>query len=163
MNTSSGKPFHASLDKSTKLITTVVSIILLAIMIRAFLYLETNPVSAYISGIATIAVFGYCLLFRPLNYLLTADTLIVHRLVKDVTIPRNAITKVRSVGEGELKGIVRVFGVGGLFGYFGIFGNKNGDIHVHATNWKNSIMIETPARNFIITPDDSSAFLQEFL
>jgi hypothetical protein len=159
---SKGISFYASLDKFSKLITIAVCLAVVAILFRAISRLDTNPVSAIFSIAGSGAIIGYCLLFRPLNYVLTNDSLIIRRLMKNVTIPRNEITNVKAISEKELVGTVRKFGVGGLFGYFGKYGNKNGDINMYATNPKNSIMIETTSRNVIITPDDSTAFLQQF-
>src|SRR5205809_6718386 len=153
--------FSASLDRFAKLSTIAVCLALTAIVLRAFSYFDTNPFAAVLSLTATMAIIIVCLLCRPLEYILTDDSLIVRRVLKNVTIARKEITTVRSVGEKELKGLVRVFGVGGLFGYFGKYGGKkSGGIDMYATNRSNSIMIETSAQSLIITPDDAAAFLQ---
>lgn len=68
------------------------------------------------------------------------------------------IEQVRAVEEGEMNGLIRTFGVGGLFGYFGkYYANRIGNMTLYATQRKNRILIITKQhKKIVITPDDLS-------
>jgi hypothetical protein len=95
-------------------------------------------------------------LYAPIHYIIDTKYLVIHRKVKGVSINLNEISSVKLLSEKEIKGGIRMFGVGGVFGYFGLFTfPKIGYCKMFATQRKNMILIETlEKKKFIITPDE---------
>jgi len=102
-----------------------------------------------------------CYLFAPQKYSVDADYLIIHRPLSDMRISLDSIIEIRKVDKSELKGMIRTFGVGGLFGIYGKFyTNDLGNITMYGTQNKNYILIRTQSKKILITPDDSGIIEQ---
>jgi len=73
------------------------------------------------------------------------------------------IMDVRKVAAGEMAGLSRTFGVGGLFGYSGHFHNSTiGDMTFYATQQKNWVLMHTFAGEaIVVTPDNPDKFVYE--
>jgi hypothetical protein len=98
-----------------------------------------------------------CYLFAPQKYSIDKDNFIVHRPISNKVIPLDSIMDVRTVNVSELKGMIRTFGVGGLFGNYGKFYCQGlGSVTMYGTQNKNFILIKTGSRKILITPDDLS-------
>ena len=148
--------FKTSLDGLAKGITSGV-IILFSIIIGGQLIpaYEHNPVGSSLLIGLLVLICLFCLLFRPINYVLTSDHLIIHRLFNDIKIKRKDILTVREVSKVDMGLTIRTFGVSGLFGYFGRFSNsKIGKLTMYATRRNNSVLIETGNKKIILTPDN---------
>ncbi|MBW7943281.1 MAG: hypothetical protein H3C64_13055, partial [Candidatus Kuenenia stuttgartiensis] len=76
--------------------------------------------------------------------------------VRKIKIDFREIENVRLLENRETIGLLRVFGVGGLFGYFGKYYNsKIGSVNLYTSQRKNRILISTLGGNkYIISPDN---------
>ncbi|MBM3413173.1 MAG: hypothetical protein FJY19_07325 [Bacteroidetes bacterium] len=156
--------FETSLDKLTKVIT-VISTILFAVVIVGFLSNNTlsNEPSVLIAiSILPITYIGV-LLFRPISYSLSAHKLTVIRPLKNIEFKLKEIEKVELLDNAMLKGTIRTFGVGGLFGYWGKFYNRKiGTMTWYATRWSNAVLITTKSNSkIVLTPDQPDIFIAE--
>jgi len=99
-----------------------------------------------------------CYLYAPVSYSISSSDLTIIRRAHNKAIHLSEISEVQRITNEDLKGMIRTFGVGGLFGYFGRFYNsKLGHLIVFATQRKNQILIKTNnGKKIIITPDDAS-------
>ena len=154
--------YTTSLDRLSKIITIATSILFIVIIVGQFALLPKDH--RLISIVTALFLTGcYALIFslRPVSYVLTTDSLIIHRLLKDVLIKRSTIIAATALDKNELRNSIRTFGVGGLFGYFGRFANpKLGYMTWYATRRDNAILINTTGKKkIILTPDDPIAFL----
>ena len=64
------------------------------------------------------ATILFCYLLAPQKYSIDNDNFIVHRPISDIIIPIDSIKDIRIAGDWDLKGMIRTFGVGGLFGNY---------------------------------------------
>lgn len=153
--------YKASLDKSGKLITLGVIVLFLIIV---FFNITSSASSSEEIGVNTfliplfllsIVVFAY--LFSPKSYELTNSAFIIVRPINSKKIELKDVSLVRLLESSELSGVVRTFGVGGLFGYYGKFyASKIGSMMFYTTQNKNFILIETKqGKKIIVTPDDA--------
>lgn len=155
--------FTASMDRSTKLITGFITVLLVVItlaqLISALEYF--SYLSIFSSSILPV-LYILTFVFRPIHYKLSVDKLIIHRLSSDVTIDRNTIKQVQQIEPQQLKSSVRIFGVGGLFGYYGRYANnKLGRMTWYATRKNKTVLIITNANEkIILTPDEPEAFVE---
>jgi hypothetical protein len=159
--------YKASKDMSIQIITTLV-IILFAFLgyksIMGLIHANSNITSILIHSSILIfftATIILSYLFAPQNYSIDKDIFLIHRPISDIIIKLDSIKEIREVNKSELKGIIRTFGVGGLFGNYGKFYCKGlGSITMFGTQNKNFILIKAGNKKIIITPDDLSIFDQ---
>ena len=116
------KTFTTSLDKFNKTITIIVIIFLLGISTTVFFLIpngERNIIDSMVFLPIILCVVLY--LFRPNNYSVSSDKLLIHRMIGNIKIDKNNIQSVQEIDESQVKNSLRTFGVGGFFGNFGKF------------------------------------------
>jgi predicted MFS family arabinose efflux permease len=159
------KTFTTSLDKFNKT-TTIFVIILLLVIISVVFYLTPNSEQSIADSIMFLPII-LCMvtyLFRPNNYSVSSDKLLIHRLINNVKIDRNNIQSVQEIDESQVKNSLRTFGVGGFFGNFGTFWNgKLGKMTWYVTRKNNFVLVETKdQKKIILTPDKPVEFVASF-
>ncbi|SKB48019.1 PH domain-containing protein [Dyadobacter psychrophilus] len=157
--------YKTSWDNLTKLVTAGVTVLYIGIFIQIFIReSELSQGSTYVIAAILVLSYGITYAFRPVDYQVTRDKLIIRRPLNEVVIERSNIAKVEALETDQLRWSFRTFGVGGLFGYFGKFYNfKIGNMTWYATRRKNAVLIKTiKGKNIIITPDEVGAFVGEF-
>ena len=105
----------ASLDKTAIIITNLVTLLFGALIVFNFVL----PLA-----ILLLIIYLLCMLLKPLSYEISEDELVIHRLIKSVRINRSDIESLELKEKSDLKGTIRIFGVGGLFGWYGKFANR---------------------------------------
>ena len=157
--------YKTSLDNLAKIVTIMTTIIFATIIIAQFSLLRNEGNSVPISTIILLALIYFGIFsFRPINYKLTVDELIIHRPLSDVKILRDEIKSVEQIDKSKLSWAVRIFGVGGLFGYWGKFSNaKLGSMTWYATRKTNVVLVTTIYnKKIILTPNEPERFVTEF-
>ena len=103
-------------------------------------------------------VLGIPYLWAPQGYFISKKTIVVRRLIGDVTFrfikePR----RWRWTWWG-----VRLFASGGLYGYFGLFSFKGiGRVWMYATNRHNLVLVKTEqGRKVVLSPKDPEEFIK---
>jgi hypothetical protein len=113
--------------------------------------------------IAIIAVWLLILivfLFRPISYTINENSVIDHRVLKGIAIPKANIVEKKQIPSEDTTWTIRTFGVGGLFGYYGkFFHTKYGSMIWYATQRKNYVMLVTQGTKFVLTPNEPEKFL----
>lgn len=154
--------YKASLDLQAKFITIIITILFAAIIIGGLSVTKgVNPLIPIFTAVFLTAIYFIVFALRPISYTLTTDTLIIHRLFKDVEINRSQIAKTELLAKDQTSWSVRTFGVGGLFGYFGKFANsKLGSMTWYATRKDRMVLVlSTNNKKIIVTPDDEHDFV----
>lgn len=155
--------FTASMDRSTKLITGFITVLLVVVTLAQLIssFEHFSYLSIFSSSILPVFYF-LTLIFRPKHYKLSGDRLIIHRLADKVSIDRNQIKEVKQIDPEQLRGSIRTFGVGGLFGYYGRYANnKLGRMTWYATRKNKTVLIITNSNEkIILTPDEPEAFVE---
>lgn len=103
-----------------------------------------------------IGLVVFCYAYRPAGYLVTDDHLVIKRPAGNVVIPASEIAEVRVLTRDDIKGLVRTFGVGGMFGYYGKHYNfRLGHTTWYATRRNNLVLIRlNDKRKIVLSPDD---------
>ena len=156
--------YNASLDILAKIITLVTILLFIWLGYVSIMKIAASPgntrqVIAHSVLIAFyVAVVAGCYLYAPGSYETTSDRLMISRPVRTIIIDRKDIIEARALDPKELTGLVRTFGVGGLFGYYGRYYNSTiGAMVFFTTQRKNRILIRTrQGVNFVLSPDDLS-------
>ena len=155
--------YKASLDTLTKGITIGVFVLLIVIgqiSVRALFTSQADTATILVHLGILLLLFIILLgswLYAPRFYTIANNILTINRPIGKVKIKLGDIKQVRLLTDNEMKGLIRTFGVGGLFGYFGKFHATDfGNMTFYATQRKNKILIVTNNSKIIITPDDKN-------
>jgi hypothetical protein len=144
--------YSASYDKTTKIVTSFVVILFLAISIASH-----SPIMAMIG--ALILSFGFA--YSARGYTITTEALLIRRAIGNVTIPLAAITEVRAATLADLSGAIRLWGSGGLFGHYGAFRTSRlGRCTWYVTDRDRCVIVRTAQKTIVISPDDVDGFLK---
>lgn len=157
--------YKTSLDNVAKCVTVAVTILFIAIIVGQYSIISNaGKFDPIYTTVALLLVYFLAFAFRPINYDLTNDKIIVHRLVSDVEIDRTKIKSVELIKKEEIGASIRTFGVGGLFGYFGRFVNVNlGKMTWYATRKDRAVLIRTiDNEKIILTPNEPEQFVANF-
>lgn len=157
--------FTTSLDKFNKITTIIVSAILLTVLIPVFFFTPSDERDVATSvTVIPIIFFTVVYLLRPKNYSVSADKLLIHRLINTVEIDRTNIQFVQEIDASKVKNSLRTFGVGGFFGSFGKFWNAGlGSMTWYVTRKNNFVLVETKdKKKIILTPDKPEEFVASF-
>jgi Bacterial PH domain len=133
--------YKASLDNLAKAVTIGVTVLFAFIIFGQFSIIkDAGRATPIYTTVTCILVYFIALAFRPINYMLTSDHLIIHRLFADVKIQRSQIKSVELLDKAATSCSIRTFGVGGLFGYYGKFANtkRKYDLVCHTKKWNDS-------------------------
>jgi Bacterial PH domain len=153
--------FGVSLDGLAKGITIGVTVLFSIIIgVQLIPAYKIDPLGSGFLILFLTLIYLCCILFRPMSYKLTADSLIIHRLFNDIVLNRKDILIVREVARADMRLTIRTFGVGGLFGYFGKFSNATiGKMTLYATRRDKTVLVETSDKKLILTPDNPAEFI----
>ena len=143
--------FSASLDRTTKIISAIVFVIL------GLAALAAQSLVVAVLGAAVIAV-SYA--YSPRGYEVAERSIIVRRLIGPVRIPLEDIRELRATTADDFRGCIRLWGNGGLFGYYGLFRtSKLGKCTWYVTNRANAVVLITASKTVVLSPDDVEGFL----
>ncbi|RYY94170.1 MAG: hypothetical protein EOO11_18425, partial [Chitinophagaceae bacterium] len=113
------KSFPASMDRLCKGLSWGISLLFAGVIAMQLAVWSSVPNKAApaltVLLLAATWLLSYAL--RPTGYRLTATGLLVCRPWSAVRIPRASIERIEPVTRADLRGSIRLFGVGGLFGY----------------------------------------------
>lgn len=157
--------YKTSLDNLAKGITIGVTILFAFIIVGQYSIIKDSGRAVPIyTTVALLLIYFIAFAFRPINYNLTLDKLIIHRLFMDVKIERNSIKSMELIDKEKISWSIRTFGVGGLFGYYGKFANtKLGSMTWYATRKDRMVLVRTiDNRKIILTPDNPDKFIADF-
>ncbi len=165
MNRLLDQMYKASMDNTTKVMTTFVILLLAGV--------ELIPVKRLLSSDITfgeaishtlvllllMAMLVGTWMFAPSHYEIDARHLVIHRNVGQVMIPLGEIAEIKRQ-DGVLGRSFRTFGVGGLFGYYGKFYTDGvGAATFYATQRKNWVWVKLKSgKNILLTPDRPEEF-----
>jgi len=155
--------FKASFDSLTKTLTIVVIILFAGIIsLNVLDYLSADSSShRHVHGVLLLLfplVLGGCYAFSIKGYMIEGAELIIVRPIGSKKISISDIAGVRAVRREEMRGAIRIFGVGGLFGYYGKFYSWTlGSLTLYTTQRKNRLLIIMKSgKKILISPDDMS-------
>ncbi|AEI51358.1 PH domain-containing protein [Runella slithyformis] len=157
--------YKTSLDNLAKGVTIGITVLFAVIIIGQFSIIKDagRAIPIY-TTVALLLVYFIAFAFRPINYEISVDKLIIHRLFKDVNIDRSLIKSVEILDKEKIGSAIRTFGVGGLFGYYGKFANtKIGSMTWYATRRDRIVLVKTvDNKKIILTPDEPEKFVANF-
>ncbi len=105
-------------------------------------------------------VLAICGLYAPRSIDVTAEAVLVRRIVPPARIPLSEIRSVERIG--KMSGLtLRTCGVGGFMGNYGYFWNKSlGSFRLYATRSSDFVVLHTGGKPVVVTPGESEAFVR---
>jgi hypothetical protein len=155
--------FKTSLDKLAKVVTAVVTVLITGIIVLQLIFIQDFGNASSIITITTLLLsYLIAFMFRPISYVILDELLVIHRPLLDIKIELNQIKNVQILDSQELKGTIRIFGVGGLWGYWGSFANTRiGVMKWYATRMSNAVLKTTVSnKKIVLTPDEPELFVK---
>jgi hypothetical protein len=154
--------YKTSLDNLAKGVTIGVTILFAVIIIgQHSIIKDSGRADTIYTTVTLLLIYFIAFAFRPINYKVSADKLIIHRLFLDVKIDRSQIKSVELLDKEKIGWAIRTFGVGGLFGYYGKFvSSKIGSMTWYATRKDKIVLVQTMKnKKIILTPDEPEKFI----
>src|ERR1039458_8042634 len=99
--------FSASFDRTTKIISGLVCLVLLAVVIA---------VHNVVASVLALLVLAVSVAYSPRGYVLDGRLILVQRLAGAARIPLDDVREARRATPDDFRGCVRLWGSGGLFG-----------------------------------------------
>ena len=159
--------YKASFDKTTKVITLIISLLFLCIVVAQIaLYIQYHTWASLASAILLPVIYLVTYLYCPISYRVDSNDIVVHRPGSDIHFLRSDIKDIQLVQKEKLKGTVRLFGVGGLFGYYGQFSNSElGFMTWYATKHRDKMVLIELNNNkkIVVTPDEPEQFVEQLI
>lgn len=155
--------FAASLDKTALVLTGLVTVLFATIIGGQYAFIaDAGQAAPIYTTVGCLLIYGLAFAFRPTGYVVTADEVIISRLLWDVRLKRADLRRVAALPARDLSASIRLFGVGGLFGYYGKYTNTVlGRTTWYATRRDTPVLLETAEDiKYILTPNDPSGFIQ---
>lgn len=158
--------FSASYDKTTKIITVLVSVLMLVVLASMWISLKAAGTwlpllfMAAVSFLAIIMPYG----FSVKKYQLSNEELVICRPFGNKQFPLTTLASAVVIDPKLLRWSWRIFGSGGMFGYYGTFGNKQlGTMKWYMTRKDRVILITTVSnKKILLSPDDPDAFVKGY-
>ncbi|PZF72445.1 PH domain-containing protein [Taibaiella soli] len=115
-------------------------------------------VTAFLVIVSAVTYFS-----KPTSFSIDEYELVVHRPHGVFRTPVENIVSIERIDRKSLGWGIRLFGSGGFFGYLGIFYYGSiGRVSMYCTNRKEMLLVITEKSRFIISPENSNAFLAEW-
>lgn len=157
--------YKASLDRTTKIITTIISLLFLGLVVlQIMLYIRHHAWAPLAAALLLPLIYFITYLYCPVSYRINTSDIVIHRPGSDIHLLRSDIKHIQLVQKEKLRGTVRLFGVGGLFGYYGQFSNSElGCMTWYATKHRDKMVLIELANNkrIIVTPDEPEQFIAQ--
>ncbi|SDD14641.1 PH domain-containing protein [Niabella drilacis] len=158
--------FSASYDRTTKTITTLVAVLMLAVLTSMWFSLKAAGTwlslsfMAVVSFLAVLMPYG----FSVKKYQLSNEELVICRPFGNKHILLTTLRSAVVIDPKLLRWSWRIFGSGGMFGYYGNFSNRQlGTMKWFMTRKDTAVLIETEQhKKIVISPDDPEGFVNTF-
>lgn len=119
-----------------------------------------QPIGFVILHVSVISllliIVGVGIFYSPKKFSITNDSLVIDRVGGDKTFSLADIEEVHKLNRSDISGLIRTWGVGGLFGYFGKFYSPQfGTLNFYTTRRNNLILlILKDGCKVVISPDN---------
>ncbi len=112
MPTGHSQSFSAPYDSTTKIMSVVICVLLAVVAA-----LTQNALVPCIGA----ALLFFAFAFSPGEYSIQDRSIVVKRLIGNVTVSLDGIQEARIATADDLRGAIRLWANGGMFGYYGLF------------------------------------------
>jgi hypothetical protein len=146
-----GACFPASYDRTTKIISAFVCVLVLGIVLAT-----QSVLVACLCVVTMILACGY----SPRGYTVADKSITVNRLLKIAHVSLEDARAARMATADDMRGGFRLWGSGGLFGYYGLFWTSRlGKCSWYVTARKRLVVVIAETKTTLFSPDYADGFL----
>lgn len=159
------KHYKAPWSRSLILVSALASCLCLAVIFLPATGLATLHLRpfTFLLRLVPLALIVGCALFTIRGYTLTADSILIHRLLWATRLPRATLQAARFDPDAT-RASLRLFGNGGFFSMTGYFRNRHlGGYRAFVTDPHRTVVLRYPERTVVVSPDDPAAFVRDLL
>ncbi len=150
---------YAAPWSTSLVVATSLSSVLCAGLAIVFLW-SGDQVLQRVALLPLAIIFGGAL-FTIRGYALTADAVLVYRLLWTTRLPMTGLASARFEPDA-MRGSVRTFGNGGLFSFSGRFRNKAlGPYRAYVTDPRRTVILRFTERTVVISPSPPEGFVDD--
>jgi hypothetical protein len=150
------RTFGAHHDRMTQIISGSVVVVL---VVLPLIVMRSGAV-AVVLALVSVAVIALAYAYSPRSFEISDGTFRVKRLVGDVVFPLTSLRFVRDANPADFRGIVRLWGSGGLFGYYGLFWSKAlGKSKWYLTDRSKAVVVTDGNQTVLVSPEDRDGFV----
>lgn len=158
--------FSVSYDKTTKTITALVIVLILAVLVSMWISLKAAGTwlpllfMAVVSFLSLIMPYG----FSVKKYRVDQEALTIFRPFGNKQFPLTTIVSAAIIDPKLLRWSWRIWGSGGLFGWYGTFGNRHfGTMTWYRTRRDRAVLLTTVKnKKLVLGPDDAEGFIKAY-
>jgi hypothetical protein len=112
-------------------------------------------------GWLLLTLFGACALFTVRGYTVTADAILVHRLLWTTRLPLAGLQSAQ-LEPNAMRWSIRTFGNGGFFSFSGFYRNKLlGAYRAFVTDRNQTVVLRYSGHTIVVSPSSPEKFTQE--
>lgn len=138
-----------------RILTLLGSVLLLGLT----LVMGSNEATRLVAGLP-LGIWALCLWYSVRGFHVSADTLVIRRLLIETRIPLAALERVEHT-PSLLMNARRRFGNNGLFAFVGTFHNEAlGAFRLYATDPNKAVILYFADQVVVVTPANPEAFMQ---
>lgn len=146
-----GSCFPASYDRTTKIISTAICVLVLGIALAI-----QNVLVVCLFFVAMMLAYGY----SPRGYTVAGKSITVKRLLRTIHVSLEDAREARMATADDVRGCFRLWGSGGVFGYYGLFWTSRlGKCTWYVTARERPVVVVTASKTTLFSPDDADGFL----
>ncbi|MEX8193646.1 PH domain-containing protein [Comamonas guangdongensis] len=111
-----------------------------------------------------LAVLAICALFTVRGYVVTADALLVRRLLWNTRLPWRGSAALQSVQAepDAMRGSIRLWGNGGMYSFTGLFRSKAlGSYRAFVTDRHRTVVLRFANRTVVVSPASPQDFVRD--
>jgi len=143
--------FTASYDRTAKIVTAVVCLILLAAAVAI-----QNIFVAILSLLVILLAYAY----STRGYVVQDGVIVIRRPIGKIRVPLDSVREARLATPDDFRGCIRLWGSGGLFGYYGLFRTSTlGRSSWYMTDRSRAVVLIAGAKTILVSPGDTQGFL----
>lgn len=153
--------FKASWGKSTKVVTLLTVVIVLALIYALLLSAKTYDTGLYIVSLLLFSILFISWGFSTTGYEINEHDIIIKRPFGKITYQKSSVKEIEQLLAKEMKFSIRTFGNGGLFGFYGSFYNKKyGNMKWFVSNFHQLVLLHMDGgKKILVSPDNPEDFI----
>ena len=157
------KEYAAPMSRLLVITGTFATLVCLAAGVIVYMQSETEVPMRRLVALLPVLILVVAALFSVRGYLVTADELVIRRLLWTTRF-RRADLESATADREALRGSIRLFGNGGLYSFTGLFRSRAlGRYHAYVTDPTRTVILRFKQRTIVISPDNPDAFVRDIL
>jgi hypothetical protein len=153
------KHYNAHWDTPLIVVSSLTTFVCLGL---AFIAFKHGGILPWVGGLL-LALVAACALFAIRGYTITAEDILVHRLLWTTRLPLAGLQSAQFEPDAMRRSI-RTFGNGGFFSFSGFYRNKSlGTYRAFVTDRHQTVVLRYGGRTVVVSPASPVEFANEFV